>query len=116
MLGFCKEVTEAFANRGIEIELIDLRTIKPLDLPTIVDSVKKTHFCVLVEEGHIFSGISAEIGFQIQEHCFDFLDAPIKRVCQKETPLPYAKNLERLSQPNPERITQAIEETLHLRR
>ena len=116
MLGFCKEVTEAFAKRGIEIELIDLRTIKPLDLPTIVDSVKKTHFCVLVEEGHIFSGISAEIGFQIQEHCFDFLDAPIKRVCQKETPLPYAKNLERLSQPNPERITQAIEETLHLRR
>ena len=116
MLGYCKEVTEAFARRGIEIELIDLRTIKPLDLPTIVDSVKKTHFCVLVEEGHIFSGISAEIGFQIQQHCFDFLDAPIKRVCQKETPLPYAKNLERLSQPNPERITQAIEETLYLRR
>lgn len=116
MLGFCKEVTEAFARKGIEIELIDLRTIKPLDLPTIVDSVKKTHFCVLVEEGHIFSGISAEIGFQIQQHCFDFLDAPIKRVCQKETPLPYAKNLERLSQPNPERITQAIEETLYLRR
>ncbi len=116
MLGFCKEVTEAFAKRGIEIELIDLRTIKPLDLPTIVDSVKKTHFCVLVEEGHIFSGISAEVGFQIQQHCFDFLDAPITRVCQKETPLPYAKNLERLSQPNPERITQAIEETLHLRR
>lgn len=116
MLGFCKEVTEAFARKGIEIELIDLRTIKPLDLPTIVDSVKKTHFCVLVEEGHIFSGISAEIGFQIQQHCFDFLDAPIKRVCQKETPLPYAKNLERFSQPNPERITQAIEETLYLRR
>lgn len=116
MLGFCTEVAKEFEKQGIEIELIDLRTIKPLDLPTIAHSVRKTHFCVLVEEGHIFSGISAEVGFQIQEHCFDFLDAPIKRVCQRETPLPYAKNLESLSQPNPARIFQAIEETLHLRR
>ena len=77
--------------------------------------MQKTHFCVLVEEGHIFSGISAEVGFQIQEHCFDFLDAPIARVCQKETPLPYAKPLEQASQPNKKRIMDAIEETLHLR-
>ena len=103
------------AKKGIQVELIDLRTIKPLDLPTIAASVKKTHFCVLVEEGHIFTGISAEIGFQIQEHCFDFLDAPIHRVCQRETPLPYAKNMEHATQPNKERILDAISQTLHLR-
>lgn len=114
MLAHCLEVAEQFAKKGIEIEVIDLRTIKPLDMGTIAASVRKTHFAVLVEEGHIFTGISAEIGFQIQEQCFDFLDAPLKRVCQRETPLPYNKKLERESQPNPERITEAILQTLNL--
>ncbi len=114
MLHHCKQVVDEFAKKGIEIELIDLRTIKPLDMGTIAASVRKTHFAVLVEEGHLFAGISAEIGFQIQEQCFDFLDAPLKRVCQMETPLPYNKELERESQPNPERIRAAVEETLHL--
>ncbi|CCB88688.1 pyruvate dehydrogenase E1 component subunit beta, mitochondrial [Simkania negevensis Z] len=115
MLSHCREAASELAKKGIQVELIDLRTIKPLDLPTIAASVKKTHFCVLVEEGHIFTGISAEVGFQIQEHCFDFLDAPIHRVCQRETPLPYAKNLEHATQPNKERILDAILQTLHLR-
>lgn len=115
MLHHCHQVVDMYAKKGIQIELIDLRTIKPLDMGTIAESVRKTHFAVLVEEGHIFAGISAEIGFQIQEQCFDFLDAPLKRVCQRETPLPYNKKLERESQPNPERIAAAIEETLHLR-
>ncbi|MCB1067007.1 MAG: pyruvate dehydrogenase complex E1 component subunit beta [Simkania sp.] len=115
MLSHCREAASELAKKGIRVELIDLRTIKPLDLPTIAASVKKTHFCVLVEEGHIFTGISAEVGFQIQEHCFDFLDAPIHRVCQRETPLPYAKNLEHATQPNKERILDAILQTLHLR-
>ncbi|MEM7174809.1 MAG: pyruvate dehydrogenase complex E1 component subunit beta [Chlamydiota bacterium] len=114
MLSFCHQVAADYAKKGIAIEVIDLRTIKPLDLGTIAQSVRKTHFCVVVEEGHIFSGISAEVGFQIQEHCFDFLDAPVTRVCQRETPLPYAKELERASQPNPERIAAAIDKTLHL--
>ena len=114
MLHHCQQVVEEYAKKGIHIELIDLRTIKPLDMGTIATSVRKTHFAVLVEEGHLFSGISAEIGFQIQEQCFDFLDAPLKRVCQRETPLPYNKELERESQPNPERIKAAIDETLHL--
>ncbi|WP_194847979.1 alpha-ketoacid dehydrogenase subunit beta [Candidatus Neptunochlamydia vexilliferae] len=109
MLHHCKKVVDEFAKKGIQIELIDLRTIKPLDMGTIAASVRKTHFAVLVEEGHLFAGISAEIGFQIQEQCFDFLDAPLKRVCQMETPLPYNKELERESQPNPERIRAAIE-------
>jgi pyruvate dehydrogenase E1 component beta subunit len=115
MIHHCQEAVDHFAKKGIEIELIDLRTIKPLDMGTIAESVRKTHFAVLVEEGHIFAGISAEIGFQIQEMCFDYLDAPLHRVCQKETPLPYNKILERESQPNPERIIAAIEKTLHNR-
>lgn len=115
MLSHCMQAVKEIAKKGIQVELIDLRTIKPLDLPTIVKSVRKTHFCVLVEEGHIFSGIAAEVGFQIQEHCFEYLDAPVYRVCQRETPLPYAKNMEHATQPNKERILDAIQYTLHLR-
>lgn len=114
MLGHCKVAADELEKRGVSVEIIDLRTIKPLDLPTIAESVRKTGRCVVVEEGHLFAGIASEVGFQIQEHCFDFLDAPVARVCQRETPLPYAKNLERESQPNPERIEQAIKEILCL--
>jgi pyruvate dehydrogenase E1 component beta subunit len=112
MLKLCLSAAEELAKEGISVEVIDLRTIKPLDLPTIAASVRKTHRAVLVEEGHIFAGISAELGFQIQEHCFDDLDAPLARVCSRETPLPYAKNLERETLPNKERIIKAIRETL----
>ncbi len=68
MVNLCKEAAEQLAKKGIDVEVIDLRTVKPLDLPLIAESVKKTHRCVLVEEGHVFSGIAAEVGFQIQEH------------------------------------------------
>jgi len=112
MLSFCAQVAEEMAKKGVSVEVIDVRTIKPLDIATIADSVRKTGRCVLVVEGHYFSGMCAEIGFQIQEHCFEYLDAPVARVCQRETPLPYAKNLERESQPNPERIREAIENVL----
>lgn len=114
MLNLCQQVAERYAERGVEIELIDLCTIKPLDLDTIVCSVRRTHFCVLVEEGHLFAGISSEVGFQIQEHCFDDLDSPVVRVCQRETPLPYARNLEQASQPNFERVVEAIDRALCL--
>jgi pyruvate dehydrogenase E1 component beta subunit len=112
MLKFCKEAAEELARQNISVEIIDLRTIKPLDIATIASSVRKTHRAVLVEEGHVFSGISAELGFQIQQHCFDDLDAPLIRVCQRETPLPYTKNLERESIPNKERILSALMEVL----
>jgi pyruvate dehydrogenase E1 component beta subunit len=112
MVILCKKVVEAFKFEGVFIELIDLRTIKPLDIATIASSVRKTHRVVLVEEGHIYSGISAEVGFQINEHCFEYLDAPIKRVTQRETPLPYSKVLEKETMPTVERITDAIKETL----
>ena len=112
MVSLCEEAIKEFAKKGIKIELIDLRTIKPLDITTIADSVRKTHRCVLVEEGHYFGGICAEIGFEINEHCFDFLDAPLTRVCQAETPMPYSKVLERETLPTKDKIIAAIEKTL----
>ncbi len=112
MLKFCLEAADTLAKKGISVEIIDLRTIKPLDIATVASSVRKSHRCVLVEEGHIFAGISAELGFQIQEHCFDDLDAPLIRVCQKETPMPYSKVLERDTIPNTARILAALEEVL----
>jgi pyruvate dehydrogenase E1 component beta subunit len=112
MVKLCTQVADLLAARGIKVELIDLRSLKPLDIATIASSVRKTHRCVLVEEGHIYGGISAEVGFQIIEHCFDYLDAPLKRVCQKETPMPYSKVLELATMPSKESILRACEEVL----
>lgn len=112
MINLCKQVIKEAAKEGISIELIDLRTIKPLDRATLIKSVQKTNRCVIVEEGHYFSGIAAEVGFEIMEFCFDYLDAPIARVCQLETPLPYSKALEKEALPNSARILNAIKKTL----
>jgi pyruvate dehydrogenase E1 component beta subunit len=112
MVSRCVQVADQLAKKGISVEVIDLRTIKPLDIATVAASIKKTHGCVLVEEGHIFSGICAEVGFQIVEHCFDDLDAPPVRVCQRETPMPYSKALEKETMPTQERIIAAIEQVL----
>lgn len=112
MVNFCKEALKQVAEEELSIELIDLRTIKPLDISLIVKSVQKTHRCVIVEEGHYFSGISAEVGFEVQQFCFDYLDAPLARVCQKETPMPYAKTLEKESLPTVNRIIDAIRRTI----
>jgi len=114
MVKLCKEACEKLQERGIEAELIDLQTVKPLDMETITESVRKTHFCVIVEEGHIFSGIAAEVAFQIQQHCLNDLDAEIARVCQHETPMPYSKVLEKETLPTVERILNACYETLAL--
>jgi len=112
MVNLCYDAVKQLAKQGIKAELIDLRTIKPLDIATVVQSVKKTNYAVLVEEGHVFAGISAELGFQIMEHCLDYLDAPITRVCQRETPMPYSKVLEKETMPTVERILKTIETTL----
>lgn len=113
MVSVCRQVVKELTEKGIHAELIDLRTIKPVDFATIAESISKTHHCVLVEEGHLFTGICSEIGFQIQEQCFDELDAPIERVCQMETPMPYSKVLEKHTLPNKERILSAVEKCLH---
>lgn len=112
VLRHCLAAAKELAAQGISVEVIDLRTIKPLDLGTIAESVRKTHFCVLVEEGHLFGGVTSEVGFRVQEHCFDFLDAPIGRVCQKETPMPYSKVLERETLPTVQRILSQVNQTL----
>jgi len=90
---------EALAAEGISAEVIDLRTIRPLDIETVLASVQKTNRIVSVEEGWPFAGIGSEIAAQIMERAFDWLDAPVARVCGKDVPLPYAANLERLALP-----------------
>lgn len=110
MVNLCQIAAQELAKRKMSVEIIDLRTIKPLDITTIAQSIRKTHACVLVEEGHTFGGICAEVGFQIMEHCFDELDAPLVRVTQCETPMPYSKVLEKETMPNVERIIAAIEQ------
>ncbi len=108
MVALCQHAANELAKRGVEAEIIDLCTIKPLDIDTIKRSLTKTHRAVLVEEGHVFAGICAEVGFQIIEHCFDELDAPLVRVCQKETPMPYSKVLEVETLPTVPRILTAV--------
>jgi len=112
MVKLCQEVAVTLKAKGISVEVIDLRTIKPLDIATIKKSVEKTHFAVIVEEGHLFTGIASEVAFQIQDGCFEYLDAPIARVCQRETPMAYSKALEKETMPTVERILKTIETTL----
>lgn len=114
MVLVCQEAVKELAKKGIKAELIDLRTIRPLDIATIAQSVRKTHFCVLVEEGHYFAGICAEVGFEIMEHCFDYLDAPIERVCQRDTPMPYSKALEKETMPTVPRILASVHKALNI--
>ncbi len=108
MVYLCLEAAKELAKQGISAEVIDLRTIKPLDIATVAQSVRQTHGCVVVEEGHFFAGIAAEVGFELMEHCFDYLDAPIERVCQRETPMPYSKVLEVETLPTVPRIIRAV--------
>lgn len=114
MVDLCHEAVKELSKKGIRAELIDLRTIRPLDIATVVESVQRTNYCVLVEEGHVFSGICAEVGFQLAQHCFEFLDAPIERVCQRETPMPYSKVLERETIPTVDRILAAVRKCKNL--
>jgi len=109
----CHEVVKELAKKGVRAELIDLRTIRPLDIATVATSVRKTNRCVLVEEGHYFAGIAAEVGFQIMEHCFDYLDAPLERVCQRDTPMPYSKVLEKETLPTVSRILHHVSKALN---
>ena len=98
---------DQLADQGIEAEVIDLRTIRPLDVATIVASVRKTNRLVSVEEGWPFAGIGSELAALMMEHAFDWLDAPVVRVCGEDVPMPYAANLEALALPSPERIADA---------
>jgi pyruvate dehydrogenase E1 component beta subunit len=98
---------EALAEEGIEAEVIDLRTLRPLDIPTIVESVKKTNRLVCVEEGWPRFGVGAEMAALAMEHAFDYLDAPVQRVTGKDVPMPYAANLERMALPQTQDVVRA---------
>ncbi len=108
MVGTALKAAETLQAQGISAEVINLRTIRPLDIDTVIESVKKTNRVVCVEEGWPFAGIGAEITMQIIEHCFDWLDAPPMRVAGLDVPLPYAANLEKLCLPQPDWIVDAV--------
>jgi pyruvate dehydrogenase E1 component beta subunit len=101
------EAAAALAEAGVEAEVIDLRTIRPLDVATIVESVKKTNRLVSVEEGWPQFGLGSELAATMMEHAFDYLDAPVHRVSGKDVPMPYAANLERLALPQVEDVVGA---------
>lgn len=107
MVGRALEAAEMLAAEGIEAEVIDLRSIRPLDTETVVESVKRTNRIVSVEEGWPFAGIGAEIGMRMMEDAFDYLDAPVVRVTGEDVPMPYAANLEKLALPQAEKIAAA---------
>jgi pyruvate dehydrogenase E1 component beta subunit len=107
------QAAEVLNEAGISAEIIDLRSLRPFDTATVVASVKKTNRIVSVEEGWPFAGIGAEIAAMVMEECFDWLDAPLKRVTGKDVPLPYAANLERLALPQVEDIVAAAREVAY---
>ena len=108
MVGVAMKAAEALAEQGVQAEVINLRTLRPLDIGTVVDSVKKTGRLVTVEEGWPYAGIGAEVAMQVIEQCFDWLDAPPTRVTGLDVPLPYAANLEKLALPQPDWVVSAV--------
>jgi len=113
MVGKALVAAEELAKQGISAEVIDLRTIRPLDTATIVESVKKTSRCVSVEEGWPAAGIGSEIAAIIMEQAFDYLDAPVARVAGADVPLPYAANLEKLALPQAAHIVEAVKQVCY---
>ncbi len=105
---YAEDAARELAELGIDAEIIDLRTIRPMDVETVVNSVKKTNRCITVEEGFPQSGIGAEIAAQIMQHAFDYLDAPVLRVTGKDVPMPYAANLEKLALPSVAEVIEAV--------
>ena len=113
MVGHALQAADALAGEGIEAEVIDLRSLRPLDTETLIASVKKTNRLVTVEEGWAVAGIGAELAAVTMEHAFDWLDAPVTRVAAADVPLPYAANLEKLALPQPEDIVAAAKAVLY---
>lgn len=110
VLKYALEAAEELSKEGIEAEVIDLRTIRPIDRETIINSVKKTSRCVTVEEGFPFASVGSEIASILMEEAFDYLDAPVKKLASVDAPLPYAANLEKLALPKTNNIIAAVKE------
>ncbi len=113
MVQVALEAADMLAAEGIEAEVINLRTLRPLDIDTIVASVKKTNRIVSVEEGWPYAGIGSEIAAVMMEHAFDWLDAPVARVCGVDVPMPYAANLERLCLPQADKVAEAARQVCY---
>ena len=103
-----KQAADELAKDGVEVELINPRTIKPFDFETVIQSVKKTNRCVVVNESHPFAGVASEIGFQIQREAFDYLDAPVQRVTIPDVPAPFSKKLFDTWLPSPKDVVEAV--------
>jgi pyruvate dehydrogenase E1 component beta subunit len=114
MVPIALKAAEILQEQGVSCEVIDPRTIRPLDIGTIIESVKRTNRVVVAEESHPFCGVAAEISSEINERAFDYLDAPVKRVSGADVPMPYAKNLEDLAIPNVDQIVAAVREVAYL--
>jgi pyruvate dehydrogenase E1 component beta subunit len=110
---FALQAAELLAKDGIEAEVVDPRTLRPLDEDIIFDSVRKTNRCVVVEEGWRYAGFGAEIADRVQRSCFDDLDAPVIRVTAADVPMPYSKILEKAFLPQPERVVEAVHQVLY---
>jgi pyruvate dehydrogenase E1 component beta subunit len=106
------KAAEQLSKDGIEAEIIDLRSLRPLDMDPVLESFKKTNRAVIVEEGWRSFGVGAEVATRIYEEAFDYVDAPIKRVAQTEVPLPYNRTLEQMALPQVEDVVKAVKEVL----
>ena len=107
------KAADALKEDNINCEIIDLRTVRPIDYATVVESIKKTNRCVIVEESWPLASISSELGYHIQRYAFDYLDAPVQRVTQTDTPFPFSPTLIEEALPNVDRITKAVKATLY---
>ena len=108
------EAAEVLAKEGIECEIIDLRSVRPIDYDAVVNSVKKTNRCVVVEESWPLASISGEIAFHLQRYAFDYLDSPVIRVMQKDTPFAFSKVLIEEALPNVKRVVDAVKSSLYV--
>jgi pyruvate dehydrogenase E1 component beta subunit len=114
ILKVAMEAADELAKDGIHCEVIDLRTIRPLDVETIITSVKKTNRCVVVDESWPYASVSSEIAYRIQKDAFDYLDAPVSRATQSDTPFPFTPNLIEQAIPTVERIVRLVKESMYL--
>ena len=114
MITVALKAAETLAGDGISCEILDPRTLRPLDIDPILESVRKTSRCVVLEEGWPYGGLGAQIAYEIQQGAFGDLDAPVTRVTGLDVPMPYAKNLEHLVMPSPARLVAAVREVLYL--
>jgi pyruvate dehydrogenase E1 component beta subunit len=108
------QVADALAKEEIRIDVVDLRTIRPMDLEAITTSVRKTNRAVVLEEGWEFCGVGAQVVDWIQRDCFDDLDAPVLRVHQADVPMPYAKNLEMAAKPDLQKAIAAVKKVMYI--